>query len=310
MKPTWVNRAGRIDRSACMEVRASEVKSRAKLRPIRRARASARGKRKVKITPHVEAVGEVEINGRLLAHLHSFRMPYTLAGDGRTGKSNAMKDPEEHNTRMLAGGWPRVWHFNPNKGASRTKLLGFFAEPEFMSGWSQKVRLVRWRSHERLAQHYLICPQCKGKFRKLFMVLCSKQEIDDAATAEAWVDMVDARHAASRRPIDPDILRLRAKMIDRYAPLFHDRRLLCRTCLGMRYGEMRTRDERHEEKCRLEQQREAEVNAREAEHKAKQREYNRQYKEDMQEGLPHLERAIKALARSQRIADALKRMKL
>jgi hypothetical protein len=46
-------------------------------------------------------------------------------------------------------------------------------------------------------QHFLICPRCEKKFSKLFMVLCTHQEVADAELAEGWIARCDARHAAA-----------------------------------------------------------------------------------------------------------------
>ena len=104
---------------------------------------------------------------------------------------------------------------------------------------SQKVRIVRWRSHQRLGMHFLICPACERKFLKLFAALCSRGELHDATIAEAWIEQTEARHAAMRKPLDVRLIAFRDKLIRRYGLLFRRRRLVCRKCLGMRYGEVR-----------------------------------------------------------------------
>lgn len=72
---------------------------------------------------------------------------------------------------------------------------------------------------------------------KLFLIVCSEAEAHDAEMAEGWVKLLDARAAAARQSLSATLMQHRAKLIERYGLLFYGRRLLCRTCLGLRYGE-------------------------------------------------------------------------
>ena len=64
----------------------------------------------------------------------------------------------------------------------------------------------------------------------------------DAEFAEAWIRHMDARHTAAAHPQPPEVLTLRDRLIRRYGVLFRGRRLLCRGCLGIRYGEVKKRE--------------------------------------------------------------------
>ena len=71
------------------------------------------------------------------------------------------------------------------------------------------------------------------------MPLCTKAEVLDAELAEGWIRMTDARYKAIRKPLPPEVIEMRHKLIQRYGLLFRGRRLVCRKCLGVRYGEVR-----------------------------------------------------------------------
>ena len=123
---------------------------------------------------------------------------------------------------------------NPNKGAPQTKILGLWEH------WSQTIRIERWRLHDRLAQHFMICPGCNQKFRKLFMPMCTEAEAHDADLAEAWINQLDVRCRITHAPLPVSLMAQRASILDRYGLLFTTgRRLVCRKCLGLRYGEVR-----------------------------------------------------------------------
>ncbi|MCZ6851480.1 MAG: hypothetical protein O7F17_07560 [Planctomycetota bacterium] len=272
-RPSWVNLTGRVDRSACLELRASEVWPH--VRFTAPAREAASGRRTLPVpAAFKEASGTLQISAQFLYRLNISRLPRRLRGDLRTPKSNVMR---RHHTSVPG---PAAWGegqlpsppgrevggeasprkhlrlhdpgpaFNPNKGATFRwggKMLGLWAD------WSQTVRVERWRLHERLAQHFLICPcslsiskgegggegsqHCLGKVMKLFMPLCSAQEAADADLAEGWINLLDGRDRAARIPLSPSLMAQRALLITRYGLLFTDgRRLLCRNCLHMRYG--------------------------------------------------------------------------
>jgi len=253
-RPSWVNRAGRVDRSACTEIRASELWPKCtNMKPAPRT------------TDGPLAVGTVTIHTRWLARLHGNRHPFALQGDYRTAKSNAMKDPTAHAMRKPdASDGSQSWPFNPNRSAARTKMLGLWVggEPGFDEAGpgTQTIRIERWQRTRKNSrkkdigrkqtsrlpnptpptyQHFIICPRCEEKFSKLFMVLCSKQEVFDAELAEGWIARTEAMYHDARAALPAEFYQHRAKLIDRYGLLFRGRRLACRTCLGIRYGQVR-----------------------------------------------------------------------
>ena len=125
-------------------------------------------------------------------------------------------------------------HSNPNKGASRTKMLGLW------EAWQQTIRIERHRLHKNLAQHFLICPTCNNKFLKLFLPLCTKTEMLDADTAEAWLNQLDFQQQIIHTPLPAWLMAHRASLINRYGLLFRsERKLICRKCLNLRYGQVR-----------------------------------------------------------------------
>jgi hypothetical protein len=269
-QPSWVNRAGRVDRSACVELRAGDIwrdvpkdQWRSLPSPIGRGVGGEGGGEVVKrrafartntLTPalshrkrgktrsHREAHATFTIDARRLARLHDTRLPQQLAGDFRTRKSNAMRSHIIVDHVSFAA--------NPNRGATRCKKLGLWSgrepfysiSPTTRDGWAQMVRIERWRLHEKLAQHFLICPRCKRKYLKLFLVLVREEEMRDAHLAEGWINMFDALRDAPGSPgslrTDRRLLEFRAKLINRYGLLFRDRGLLCKKCLNIRYGEV------------------------------------------------------------------------
>ncbi len=224
-----MNRSGRIDRSGCAELRASEVWRFAGFTTIAQPRRHG-ARNPGLVHGYREAASGINVSARFLARRQHNRRPQHLQGDLRTTKSNAMKGP---NATSLC---PAAPAFNSNKGAPQTKMLGLW------EGWSQPIRIERWRLHDRFAQHFLICPSCEQKFRKLFMPMCTKEEARDADLAEAWINQLDARYRLTRAPLPPSLMAQRASLFDRYGLLFTTgRRLVCRNCLGLRYGQVRAK---------------------------------------------------------------------
>lgn len=295
LKPTWVNRAGSVDRTACVEIRAGELWPHADFREVKRHPIAGE-------TSYLEAVATITLGARFLHKLHVDRNPLTLQGDWRTSKSNAMKRKaigNRHEAMVADERYPfdaeaqrRAYERfdgafvrdhplpagNPNRGAPFTsggKQIGLMAD------WTQTIAIERWRLHERLGKHYLRCPNshkplaighkggkdsetaisdpsspygislmaygfqshaCQGKALKLFLPVCSIQEANDSELAEGWVNLVDGRYSggvAPCRPMPPEVIEMRYRLLQRYGVLFRGRRLVCRKCLGVRYGEVR-----------------------------------------------------------------------
>ncbi|MCZ6811196.1 MAG: hypothetical protein O7D97_04260, partial [Planctomycetota bacterium] len=104
-RPSWVNLTGRVDRSACLELRASEVWPHVRFTaPPREApdpdeigtggigTGRASGRRMVPVpAAFKEASGTLQISAHFLYRLHSGRLPRRLRGDLRTTKSNVMR---------------------------------------------------------------------------------------------------------------------------------------------------------------------------------------------------------------------------
>lgn len=231
--PSWVNRAGRVDRSGCLELRAGEVWRWVPSEDWRRARTFARRATSpdwrwgsAKPNPDARVARELTapfiVAARFLFELHDRRWPHLLVGDMRTTKSNVMRVEGKTGVRQFE---------NPNRGALRTKILGLDID------WRQTITVERWRLHERLSCHYLLCPRCGAKKAKLFMVLCTETEIDDATLAHAWLARRDT--VAGNQPGTA----AEAELIARYGLLFPPRTLLCRACLGLRYGEVKWADD-------------------------------------------------------------------
>jgi hypothetical protein len=223
-KPSWHNRAGRIDRSACAFVNASWLWRRAdfKSSPTSAGRL---------------ARGTYEITAADFDWLMRFVKPHNVQGDYRTTKSNAMRG------RYVAT--PHRPGANPNHGATREKMLGLPAD------WCQALIIERWQfpKHERKSpvavayarkghiaarrQHFLICPTCRRKCTKLFLPQCTADEYGDARAAQDYL-----RRRQQHCPNRPGTS-FEAQLIERYGILFDHRVLQCRLCLGIRYGEIR-----------------------------------------------------------------------
>lgn len=190
-QPSWTNRAGRVDRSACSVLRCATLWRDAEYGPADRV---ARG---------LEAQGRITLNAERLDFLVRTRTARTLRGDRRTQKSNALKQRRS----------PR-------------------AELRLPDGWTQTLIIERWRLHERLAQHFFACPRCGERALMLFLPRCTAEEVRDARFAAAYL------HLYQDELIRRSRFDIRDSLLSRYAPLFPPRPLLCRKCLGVRYGDV------------------------------------------------------------------------
>ena len=266
--PSWLNRAGRVDRSACFVVGVGALWRRI---PASGWRDTARAAHKRR-TQTPERVGTTTLTAHDLWVLHRHETPRRVAGDARTTKSNALKagdaigglDQRSVRAQTIAadktadgvGGFdqPAV---NPNRGigfAMRRKILGLPTD------WEATLTIERYRQHARLSQHFLVCPVCGGRtgcesgmtpqrhdrqdtcptkqkklplgrVTKLYLPLATPREWEDAQVAHLWL----RTHQPPNRPLSPEA----SSLIERYTELFPGRRLRCRRCLGLRYGEVK-----------------------------------------------------------------------
>lgn len=265
LQPSWHNRAGRIDRTGCIELRASHLWRLTTLPPLRAVppreagrafhaavAAPASHRPPTLASPRCIAAADTDITVHGLLRIHNNRKPVRLAGDRRTRKSNVMKSRYADPPYLRAS--------NPNAGATRVKILGLNPDE-----WSQSLTIQRWAfplpwTHRNFSrafriphrnkdgsrthiiqpcrfQHFLLCPNCRAKVVKLYMPMCYEQEKYDADIAQQWATLFATHPATRNKPMKAE----EAAIISRYAPLFEPRRLLCRKCLGLRYGEARGR---------------------------------------------------------------------
>jgi len=169
-RPSWVSWSGRIDRSACAEVRVGEV-----WREVREwGKAWSKGGR--------EARGSIVMNALWLRRLHVSRRPRQIEGDYRW-KSHAMQplrgwDRDKRWKRSLKdhalpGTGPerrKILIANPNRGACMGKMLGLPIDE-----WSQELTVERWCAAKvaaerigpsnlkgswdgRVTRFFLVCP--------------------------------------------------------------------------------------------------------------------------------------------------------
>lgn len=196
---SWHNRARRTDRSACLELRCSEIL------PLCKPTAPR--------TPHAAfSHSHFTLTEPLLRHILRRRPPASpLAGSLRTAKSNALKTPPDQ--RLLA--LPPDWSCDLTilRCPLHARLTQhFFACPRCAN---RKSTITNRR------------------FLKLFLILPTADEWRDAPRAARYLD---AHRTALIRHGRFDLI---ARIIDRYAPLWGDRAFACRHCLDLRYGEVK-----------------------------------------------------------------------
>ncbi|MEO0474638.1 MAG: hypothetical protein AAF085_01530 [Planctomycetota bacterium] len=266
-KPSWHNRAGRVDRSACFvltvskhwrEIPEDDWTYRLGLPPSEQWRLDhPRQPHDVRgIKGLCDRYAEVTFWARDLWLLHKGEQPYPLQGDFRTAKSNAMKSGTSAQwvrEDAILGDGPT----NPNRGIgfNQYKMLGLDAM------WSSTLRIERIVQHEKLRQHFFVCPVCAEKENKeraggrrppgqtkspgerrspaiatkLYLPLCTPREREDALLAQLWLNSHPHIVSNPNRPLTSEVIQL----IERYRELFEPRQLRCRKCLGLRYGEVK-----------------------------------------------------------------------
>ncbi|MGI9014765.1 MAG: hypothetical protein ACR2GY_11035 [Phycisphaerales bacterium] len=260
--PSWINSSGRhIDRSACCVLTAASVRMHAG----RRIRMTSTRSKQSCIVPggraQREAIGTITITA---AQMHEIAtMGDTrdrVQGDTRSTRANAMrphhietrdapevqkqKTPKERKrgrsrTAVHSTG-PTHASDNPNRITSsegkRLGLWGDFPLDNLPAGWTQTFTIERHCHNSRLAVHYLICPTCGLKKRKLFLPRCTTREHELSELAEGWVKMLDARSHRGPGSLTPELIDLRARIINHFGILFRSRQFQCGKCLGLRYG--------------------------------------------------------------------------
>lgn len=184
--PSWLNARGHLDRSACFELKVSDLRRIAGCIPLqtgkygKRYRARGREKFAVPDLPNEQdarngkgrlTVGSYNIVAYDLDDLARQQYPRRLCGDWRTGRAPAMRPSVSQPPAMSAtqGGYgpgsyayerktsdgvlDRELTANPNRGASREKRFGLDDD------WSQRLGLEKW-THASVSgvQYFLICP--------------------------------------------------------------------------------------------------------------------------------------------------------
>lgn len=179
-RPSWVCWSGRVDRSACAEVRVGEVWRR--VEAFKRAPTFA-GR---------EALGSVVMHPRWLRKLHAERKPRELQGDYRW-KSHAMQPVRgwnrakrwERSLKDLAaptcdaegvgaggghGGTRLI--ANPNRGATLEKMFGLPVDE-----WEQELTVERWvvgKVHKWAIGPANLAGKWDGVIRRYFLVCPGK----------------------------------------------------------------------------------------------------------------------------------------
>lgn len=172
--PSWLNANGRLDRSACCEVTVAEIRRfagsvryayrRRNEKPVRRPIEPLPNEQRAPNRHGRRATGTFRLTANHLATVIARRLPRSLGGDWRTTRAIVMRprwfDPTEP-FRFRAGckdaseiiPFDAGLEANPNKGATRTKLIGIWET------WYQPVRLEKWQFPTRkLPGYFLVCP--------------------------------------------------------------------------------------------------------------------------------------------------------
>lgn len=173
-KPTWHNRAGRIDRSACFVITASKLwrdvpdgdwKYRFKQPRCDASQVKPRQRVASRLKGLCDRYATRNLYARDLWMLHKCQQPYPLQGDFRTAKSNALRHTprpvDQRGDRPCAQGMRQdniLGHgpTNPNRGVGFNlyKMLGLDCL------WQTTLRIERYVQHAKLKQHFLVCPVC------------------------------------------------------------------------------------------------------------------------------------------------------
>jgi hypothetical protein len=272
--PSWCNAHGHLDRSACVEVRVSEVRRQAgcvvhngQYRPdgkgLTQLVSPLPSQQRARTGDGRVASGIITITAEQVHMLHAGRTPRKLAGDRRTPRAPVMRpgywlDDRPFRCRVTRADpfvipFDRGLEGNPNKGACRSKMIGL---PET---WSQPLRIEKWVFPKRIRPaYYLICPGTflhrdvpEGKDPRLPpLSTCGSGRKATGCPQRALKLLLvqctprEYRDAKAARlwidGIPPRVVeRYRAEinlLMARYGPIMPPRVLLCPRCLGAKYG--------------------------------------------------------------------------
>lgn len=197
--PSWCNRAGRVDRCACQVIDVGKL-----WRHIPRDDWHNLNASPLPGTRHAHATVQPLAEAHFQLHRHqipALRLTRHLRGHDRIHRCHIVR--YQHLSLQLP------------------------------ADWTQPLRLQRWRLHAKLAQHFFICPWCQRKSKHLYMPRCTNNEYTDARILAEYL----RREHPALNIDDPQ--HPLAAVIARYALVFQPRRFLCRTCLGLRYGDVK-----------------------------------------------------------------------
>lgn len=169
-RPSWHNRAGRVDRSACFSLTAAKLwrlideASWSYTFAARQYTRHAKGR--------CDRHAEITLTARDLWLLHKRETPQRIDGDRRTTKSNAMRGGGRGTGAGVQQGIraqtptpnaaPCTPHpaINPNRGAGFAmglKRLGLDCM------WDTTLMIQRIVQHDKLKQHFIVCPACRPR---------------------------------------------------------------------------------------------------------------------------------------------------
>jgi hypothetical protein len=193
--PSWCNLRGAIDRSACVEIRVSELRRLAECVTIDRSQRDSR-RRLLHITAPLPderpaplrlinangrriCTGVFTVTAAMLHDLHQSRMPRTLAGDFRTARANVMRNHGSDQQSALSDQIQSKTQNPKSKIRFRLRIkrnavafpidIGLDGNPNkgaartkrigLEADWSQPIRIEKWVYPKRIRPAYfMICP--------------------------------------------------------------------------------------------------------------------------------------------------------
>ncbi|MCC6680904.1 MAG: hypothetical protein IT445_08375 [Phycisphaeraceae bacterium] len=206
--PSWCNRAGRADRCACQVIDVG------------------------KLWRHIPSNDWHMLNAS----------PLPGPGAGARRRSTTVQPLVETHFQLHRHQIPALRltrHLRGHDRIHRCHIVRFqHLSLQLPADWTQNLRLQRWRLHQRLSQHFFICPWCERKSKHLYMPRCTNGEYADA---RILAEYLRREHPAIDldNPQHPKLPGALVAVIARYALVFQPRRFLCRACLGLRYGDVK-----------------------------------------------------------------------